>query len=178
VARRTNHHVAVSVGRLPCNRPQTPSVHYRKGQQSEVRRPAPLSVRLVEQRVGVLEALHRNASLRACRKRRWCHAGKVWVEASWESLQALWISASWCQEPMTIPDAVPAKAAPQTRWTSDLVSPPVPFLQPPAKSPPCPRLFPVSPSKPPPPPSSGFPTCALITQPVPSFSPRVPPAYL
>ena len=37
----------------------------------------------------------------------------------------------------------------QTRWTSDLVSPPVALLQPPAKFPPCPCLFRVPPSKPP-----------------------------
>jgi hypothetical protein len=170
VAERTDHHVAVSGGSFPCNSSQTPSLHHRKGQQPDVGRSAPLPDRLVDDGVGFLEALQRIASLRAC---RWCHVRIGWVEASWERFQALWISASSNEDPR--------REAGQgcTSDALDLRSglPTVPFLQPPAKFPPCPCLFRVSPSNPPSP-SSGFQTCALITQPVQSFLPRAPPSYL
>lgn len=55
-----------------------------------------------------------------------CQAGIGWCAASWSVRNRRGFWTSRCRGPITAASAVPAKPCPQTRWDSDLVSPPVP----------------------------------------------------
>lgn len=133
MARNRICHVAVSVGRLPCNRPQTPSLHHRKGRESDGRGCCAGFARC-EERTGCCWKRFKSLLVGCDIGWRWCHAGIGWVEVVLDAPSAVDVGDSRCRGPITVEGAVPAKACPQTRWISDLVSPPVPSCNRPPNS--------------------------------------------
>jgi hypothetical protein len=93
----------------------------------------------------------------------WCHDGLGWATARSTACNRcgcrLHDAVRQSQQGTAIA-AVPAKACLQTRWDSDLISPPVPILQPPAIFASVPGLAQVLPSTPLPLLPSRPPTCA------------------
>lgn len=162
-----NRHVAVSVGSLPCNRPQTSPVHGPKGGRAPMSasaRPRPPA--------SLMPALMRRGPWTRSRGlldhsavgRRSCHGGIGGFEASWRGPRSAvaiggMVQGANQQAGRDGGQGLSLKRAGPQIW----LSPPAALLQPPAKFPRCPssRSFRLSPSNPPPL-SSGFPNCALI----------------